>query len=88
MDLQASERRRHAEGEERRERDEREEQIEPAAEKPAGQSPAKRALQVKHQPQRETKPQRKRERERLVGNRHAHPKSRAKKPSPFAGSSA
>ncbi len=88
MDLQAAERRRHAEGEERREREEREEQIQSAPEKPSGHLAAKRAQQVEYQPQRETQSQRECERERLIGDRHAHPKSRAKKPSPFSGSSA
>ena len=88
MDLQSAERRRHAEDEERRERDEREEQIQPAPEKPPAEPTAHGAQKVEHQPQREPQTQRERERERLIGDRHAHPNSRAKKPSPFAGSSA
>ena len=87
-DLYPAQRRRHPKGKERCERKERKEQIQPAAQQPSGETAAHGAQKVEDQTQREPERRRARERQRLVRDRQTHPNSRAKKPSPFAGSSA
>ena len=86
--LQPPQRRDHAEGEERGERDKSEEQIEPAA--PEGRPPPapQGAQRIEHEREHGAQKQRREQRPSLIGDGHAHPKSRAKKPPPAAGSSA
>ena len=87
-DLQPPQRRDHAEGEERGERHEREEHVQPAA--PEGRPPPapQGAQRIEHERERVSQKERRKQRPRLIGDGHAHPKSRAKKPPPAAGSSA
>ena len=85
--LQPPQRRDHAEGEERGENEQRKEHVQPASPDHA-QPPAQRAQGVEHQRERRAEKERREQRPRLLGNRQAHPKSRAKKPPPAAGSSA
>lgn len=85
--LQPPQRRDHAEGEERGENEQRKEHVQPASPDHA-QPPAQRAQGVEHQRERRAEKERREQRPRLLGNRQAHPKSRAKKPPPGAGSSA
>ena len=87
-DLQPPQRRDHAEGEERGERHEREEHVQPAA--PEGRPPPapQGAQRIEHKRKRVSQKERRKQRPRLIGHGHAHPKSRAKKPPPAAGSSA
>ena len=87
-DLQPPQRRDHAEGEERGERQKRKEHIEPAAPEGRAQPTPQGAQRIKHEPERGAQKQRREQRPRLFGDGHAHPKSRAKKPPPAAGSSA
>ena len=87
-ELQPPQRRDHAEGEERGERDDRKEHIEPAA--PEGRPPPapQGAQRIEHEREHGAQKQRRKQRPSLIGDGHAHPKSRAKKPPPDAGSSA
>ena len=87
-DLQPPQRRDHAEGKERGERHEREEHVQPAA--PEGRPPPapQGAQRIEHERERGAQKERREQRPRLIGDGHAHPKSRAKKPPPAAGSSA
>ena len=87
-DLQPPQRRDHAEGEERGERHEREEHVQPAA--PEGRPPPapQGAQRIEHERERGAEKPRRQHGPRLRGNGHAHPKKRAKKPPPAAGSSA
>lgn len=87
-ELQPAQRRDHAEGEERGERQERKEQIQPAAPDRRAQPAPHGAQRIEHERERGAEKQRREQRPRLVGDGHAHPKSRAKKPPPAAGSSA
>ena len=87
-ELQPPQRRDHAEGEERGERDKSEEQIEPAAPEGRAPLPPQGAQRIEHQRERISQKERREQRPRLIGDGHAHPKSRAKKPPPDAGSSA
>ena len=86
--LQPPQRREHAEGEERGERDERKKHIEPAAAKGRAQPTPQGAQRIEHERERGAQKQRREQRPSLIGDGHAHPKSRAKKPPPAAGSSA
>ena len=86
--LQPPQRREHAEGEERGERDERKKHIEPAAAKGRAQPTPQGAQRIEHKRERGAEKQRREQRPRLLGDGHAHPKSRAKNPPPAAGSSA
>ena len=86
--LQPPQRRDHAEGEKRGERDERKEHIEPAAPESRAQPAAQSAQRIEHERKRVSQKERREQRPRLIGHGHAHPKSRAKKPPPAAGSSA
>lgn len=86
--LQPPQRRDHAEGEERGENEQRKEHVQPAARERPAEPPAQRAQGVEHQRERRAEKERREQRPRLLGNRQAHPKSRAKKPPPGAGSSA
>ncbi len=86
-DLQSAQRRDHAEGEERGERKERKEHIQPAAPERA-QLPPQGAQRIEHQREQNAEEERRKQRPRLIGDGHAHPKSRAKKPPPCTGSSA
>ena len=87
-DLQPPQRRDHAEGEKRGERDERKEHIEPAAPESRPQPTPQGAQRIEHKRERVSQKERREQRPRLIGHGHAHPKSRAKKPPPAAGSSA
>ena len=87
-ELQPPQRRDHAEGEERGERQERKEHIEPAAPEGHPPLPPQGAQRIEHQRERSAQKERREQRPRLIGDGHAHPKSRAKKPPPDAGSSA
>ena len=87
-DLQASQRRDHAEGEKRGERQKRKEHIEPAAPESRPQPTPQSAQRIEHERKRVSQKERRKQRPRLIGHGHAHPKSRAKKPPPAAGSSA
>ena len=82
-ELQPPQRRDHAE-----ERQEREEHIEPAAPEGRPPLPPQGAQRIEHQRERGAEKERREQRPRLIGDGHAHPKSRAKKPPPDAGSSA
>lgn len=85
--LQPPQRRDHAEGKQRGERKERKEHIEPAAPERA-HAPPQGAQRIEHQRERRAQKPGGQQRPRLIGDGHAHPKSRAKKPPPAAGSSA
>ena len=87
-ELQPTQRRDHAEGEERGERKKRKEHIEPAAPESRAQPAAQGAQRIEHERERVSQKERREQRPRLIGDGHAHPKSRAKKPPPAAGSSA
>ena len=87
-DLQSPQRRDHAEGEKCGERDQRKEHIEPAAADRRAPPPAHGAQRIEHERQHGAQKQRRGQRPRLIGDGHAHPKSRAKKPPPASGSSA
>ena len=87
-DLQPPQRRDHAEGEKRGERDERKEHIEPAAPESRPQPTPQGAQRIEHKRERVSQKERRKQRPRLIGDGHAHPKSRAKKPPPASGSSA
>ena len=86
--LQPPQRRDHAEGKERGERNERKKHVRHAA--PEGRPPPapQGAQRIEHERERGAQKQRREQRPRLIGDGHAHPKSRAKKPPPAAGSSA
>ena len=86
-DLQSPQRRDHAEGKERGETEQRKEHIESAA-PDRSQPPLDGAQRIEHERQHGAQKQRREQRPRLIGDGHAHPKSRAKKPPPAAGSSA
>ena len=86
--LQPPQRRDHAEGEERGERQKRKEHIEHAAHEGRPQPTPQSAQRIEHERQHGAQKQRREQRPRLIGDGHAHPKSRAKKPPPDAGSSA
>ena len=87
-DLQPPQRCDHAEGEKRGERQKRKEHIEPAAPESRPQPAAQSAQRIEHERKRVSQKERRKQRPRLIGDGHAHPKSRAKKPPPAAGSSA
>ena len=87
-DLQSPQRRDHAEGEKRGERDERKEHIEHAAHEGRPQPTPQSAQRIEHERERVSQKERREQRPRLLGDGQAHPKSRAKKPPPAAGSSA
>ena len=87
-DLQSPQRRDHAEGEKRGERQKRKEHIEPAAPDRGAQPTPQGAQRIEHERERVSQKERRKQRPRLIGHGHAHPKSRAKKPPPAAGSSA
>ena len=86
--LQPPQRRDHAEGEKRGERDERKEHIEPAAPESRPQPAAQSAQRIEHEREHGAQKQRREPRPSLIGDGHAHPKRREKKPPPAAGSSA
>lgn len=86
--LQPAQRRDHAEGKKRGERQEREEHIRHAARDARAQPTPQGAQRVEHQRERRAEKECSQQRPRLIGDGQAHPKSRAKKPPPDAGSSA
>ena len=86
--LQPAQRRDHAEGEERGEREQRKEHIRHAARDARAQPTPQGAQRVEHQRERRAEKERREQSPRLIGDGHAHPKSRAKKPPPETGSSA
>ena len=87
-ELQSAQRRDHAEGEERGEREKCKEHIRPAAPDRRAQPAPHGAQRIEHERERGAEKKSREQRPRLIGDGHAHPKSRAKKPPPAAGSSA
>ena len=86
--LQPPQRRDHAEGKKRGERQERKEDVQPAAPESRPPPAPQGAQRIEHERERGAQKQRREQRPRLIGDGHAHPKSRAKKPPPAVGSSA
>ncbi len=86
--LQPAQRRDHAEGEERRESEQRKEHVQPAAPRRRAKAAPQGAQRVEHERERDAEEKRGQLRPRLLGDGHAHPKSLEKNPPPAAGSSA
>ena len=87
-DLQPAQRRDHAEGEQRGERQQRKEHIQTAASDRRAKAPAQSAQHIEHERERGAEKPCRQHGPRLRGNGHTHPKRREKKPPPAAGSAA